>query len=91
MPPRRAQRFHPVARDREVEMSKFSRAFVPLTLAAALWVAPHVAAAEGPTTPLVDVAWLAKNLANPDIVVLDASPRQLYAVKHIPARSGSTS
>lgn len=33
---------------------------------------------------LVTVSWLEKNLKNPDVVILDASPLQAYASKHIP-------
>lgn len=33
---------------------------------------------------LVTVEWLHENLAKPNVVVLDASPTQFYAAKHIP-------
>ncbi|HYK90928.1 MAG TPA: rhodanese-like domain-containing protein, partial [Acidobacteriota bacterium] len=41
-------------------------------------------AAEGIKGHLVDVGWLEKNLKNADILILDASPNQIYATKHIP-------
>lgn len=40
-------------------------------------------AEEGIRGNLVDVNWLAKNLKNPDVVILDASP-ETYAKQHIP-------
>jgi len=33
---------------------------------------------------LVSVNWLEKNLKNADVLILDASPSQIYAAKHIP-------
>jgi 3-mercaptopyruvate sulfurtransferase SseA len=33
---------------------------------------------------LVDVRWLAKNLTNPGLLLLDASPAPLYTAQHIP-------
>jgi thiosulfate/3-mercaptopyruvate sulfurtransferase len=33
---------------------------------------------------LVSVSWLENNYKNPDILILDASPAQIYSVKHIP-------
>jgi len=49
---------------------------------------PAVAAPQSTgSTPgghLVDARWLEKHLANPDVLVLDASPSQLYAAQHIP-------
>jgi thiosulfate/3-mercaptopyruvate sulfurtransferase len=33
---------------------------------------------------LVSSSWLEKNLNNPDILIIDASPSQMYSVKHIP-------
>lgn len=39
---------------------------------------------EGIKGNLVSVHWLEKNLANPDVVILDASPAQIYRTKHIP-------
>src|ERR1700741_4147520 len=40
-------------------------------------------AEEGIRGNLVDVSWLAKNLKNSDVVILDASP-ETYATKHVP-------
>lgn len=42
------------------------------------------AAADPGRSNLVSVDWLQKNLANADVVVLDASPSTVYAAKHIP-------
>jgi 3-mercaptopyruvate sulfurtransferase SseA len=33
---------------------------------------------------LASVSWLERNLSNPDVVILDASPAQIYTAKHIP-------
>lgn len=50
------------------------------------WLLPGqlVMADEGVNRNLVTVKWLEKNLKNPDVVILDASPLQVYASKHIP-------
>ena len=55
-----------------------------VTVAACLLLAQPSFAAESIKGNLVDVQWLAKNLHNADVVVLDASMGQLYAAKHIP-------
>lgn len=39
---------------------------------------------EGIKGNLVSVNWLQKNLKNTDVVLLDASPSQIYTAKHIP-------
>lgn len=49
-------------------------------IAALLFLVSHAAAASN----LVDVKWLEKNLSNPDVVLLDASPPPLHAKQHIP-------
>ncbi len=41
-------------------------------------------AAEGINGNLVSVDWLGKNIKNADVLVIDASPGQVYAAKHIP-------
>ena len=33
---------------------------------------------------LVNVKWLEKNLKNTGVIILDASPSQVYTAKHIP-------
>ena len=53
-------------------MSKISKARILLTVAASLLAAP--ATAQGVGGHLVDVRWLEKNLANPNVLLLDASP-----------------
>jgi thiosulfate/3-mercaptopyruvate sulfurtransferase len=55
-----------------------------LAVAACLVVAQPVKAADGITGNLVTVGWLQKNLGNPDVLLLDASPAQIYKAKHIP-------
>lgn len=45
----------------------------------------HPAMAAGRVTGnLVTGTWLRQNLRNPEVIVLDASPAQIYATKHIP-------
>ena len=40
--------------------------------------------AEEERSNLVNVKWLEKNLKNADVIILDASPSQVYTAKHIP-------
>jgi thiosulfate/3-mercaptopyruvate sulfurtransferase len=66
-------------------MSKTWRNAALLVIAGCL--SPCVPAEAAPQTAasnLVDVGWLEKNLSNPAVVLLDASPAQLYAAQHIP-------
>ena len=65
-------------------MWKQVRHGVRLAIAGCLFVVPSVLAAERGTGNLVDVDWLSKHLGSPDVLVLDVSPGQLYAAKHIP-------
>jgi len=51
--------------------------------AAGLLLAQPVMAAKDIEGPLVKVEWLQKNLKNPGVLILDASPAQAYAAKHI--------
>jgi thiosulfate/3-mercaptopyruvate sulfurtransferase len=53
-------------------------------VAACLLVAHSAMAADGITGNLVSVGWLEKSLGTPDVLVLDASPSQIYKTKHIP-------
>jgi 3-mercaptopyruvate sulfurtransferase SseA len=55
-----------------------------LAIEGCLLLAQPSMAAEGIKGNLVNVAWLEKNLGNADVLVLDASPGQIYTVKHIP-------
>jgi 3-mercaptopyruvate sulfurtransferase SseA len=47
-------------------------------------LAQPLMAEEGIKGNLVSVNWLGKNLKNADVVILDASPSQIYTAKHIP-------
>jgi len=49
-----------------------------------LLLARPLVADEGIQGNLVTVNWLEKNLKNADVLILDASPGQAYAAKHIP-------
>ncbi len=55
-----------------------------LAVAGSLFLAQPGMAAKRVQGNLVDVHWLEKNLANPDLLLLDASPTQIYMAKHVP-------
>ncbi|MBF8247902.1 MAG: hypothetical protein HW374_702 [Bacteroidetes bacterium] len=55
-----------------------------LAVASCLLLAQPLMAQEGIKGNLVNVGWLEKNLKSADVVILDASPSQIYAAKHIP-------
>ena len=50
----------------------------------AIGIGQPAKAAEGGKGTLVTVQWLKKELGNDGVLVLDASPAQIYAEKHIP-------
>ena len=64
-------------------MSKILRSWGFIAVAGCLLLGPSLTAGEGNEGPLVKVEWLEKNLKNPDVLILDASPAQAYAAKHI--------
>jgi len=55
-----------------------------LAVAGCLLLAQPLMAEEGIKGNLVNVNWLEKNLKNADVLILDASPTQIYTTKHIP-------
>ena len=55
-----------------------------LAVAGCLLLAQPLMAAEGINGHLVTATWLKGNLEKADVLVLDASPAQLYAMQHIP-------
>jgi thiosulfate/3-mercaptopyruvate sulfurtransferase len=59
-----------------------------LAIGGCLLLAQPSMAAEGIQGNLVNVGWLEKNLRNADVLVLDASPGQIYTAKHIPGAVG---
>jgi 3-mercaptopyruvate sulfurtransferase SseA len=65
-------------------MARVTRWILALTAAVGLLAPSRAAAADWPAGPLVDVGWLSQNLQAPNLRILDASPAQLYAAKHIP-------
>ncbi len=65
-------------------MRKVFRYGFILAIAGCLIIAQSLMAEEGIKGNLVTVSWLEKNRKNADVVILDASPSQIYAVKHIP-------
>lgn len=52
--------------------------------AACLLLAQPAGADEGTSGHLASVAWVQRNLNNADVLILDVSPTQIYAAKHIP-------
>jgi 3-mercaptopyruvate sulfurtransferase SseA len=69
-------------------MLKASRYWFLFAVTACLFVAQTVKAEDGIRGNLVDVHWLEKNLKNPNILILDASPES-YAKQHIPGAIGA--
>ncbi len=65
-------------------MSKVVRFCGLVAVTVVLVAAQPLMAAEGIKGNLVDVRWLEKNLKNPEILILDASPAPIYAAQHIP-------
>ena len=65
-------------------MLKVLRYSFLLAVASYLLMAPPLMAADGIESNLVNVKWLEKNLRNADVLILDASPTQIYTEKHIP-------
>ena len=65
-------------------MLKVVRNCVLAVITGCLLLAQPLIAAEGPNGNLVTPRWLEKNMSSADILILDASPAQLYAAKHIP-------
>jgi thiosulfate/3-mercaptopyruvate sulfurtransferase len=59
-------------------------AFLLLSLTIFLLIPQPLMAEEGINGNLVTIQWLEKNLKSSDLVLLDASPGQVYAAKHIP-------
>jgi len=55
-----------------------------LAVASCLLLAQPLMAQEGINGNLVSVSWLQKNFKNDNVVLLDASPGQMYAAQHIP-------
>lgn len=65
-------------------MLKMSKLWVLFLMAVFLLAPPPSIATEGIQGRLASVAWLEKNLARTDVLILDASPAQLYKQQHIP-------
>ena len=65
-------------------MSKALRHWFLFTVAGCLLLALPSIAAAGIGGNLVDIRWLEKNLAKAEVLILDASPTQIYAATHIP-------
>ena len=57
---------------------------ISLVILGCLLLAQSLIAQEGIKRNLVTVEWLEKNLKNANVIILDASPTQIYNEKHIP-------
>lgn len=64
-------------------LRKIRKCFLLLTIGATLFMSLPLMAADERAN-LVKAKWLEQNLKNADIIILDASPAQIYSVKHIP-------
>src|SRR5204863_4564016 len=69
--------------EKEINMSKLFRYCLLIAVVGCLLMAQPLMADEGMKGNLVTANWLEKNLKNPDLVLLDASPEK-YATGHIP-------
>ena len=65
-------------------MSKIFRVWLFLLFTSSSFMLLPVSAAETGKGNLVNVQWLENNLQREDVLLIDASPGQLYAAKHIP-------
>ena len=65
-------------------MSKFFKYCLLLVLASCALLARPAMATDGMSGHLVSVAWLEQNLGSADLLILDASPGQIYKGQHIP-------
>ncbi len=65
-------------------MLKVARHGFLFAVAICLFLAQPLMAAEGIKGNLVSVNWLENNLKSADVLILDASPAQMYAAQHIP-------
>ena len=65
-------------------MSKVLRYCFLIAVAGGLLLAQPLMAADGIEGHLVNIKWLEMNLKNADVLILDASPTQIYTAKHIP-------
>jgi 3-mercaptopyruvate sulfurtransferase SseA len=69
----------------EVNMSKRPIHWLLVVVVSALFMVRPALAAEGDRAHLASVQWLEKNLGRDDVLLLDASPAQMYSAQgHIP-------
>ena len=68
----------------EGSMLRVSKHWFVFLVAGCLLLAQPLMAADGIKGNLVSVDWLEKNLQRDDVLILDASPAQMYASQHIP-------
>jgi 3-mercaptopyruvate sulfurtransferase SseA len=73
-----------ILEDLKINVMKILKYCFLLSFAVCILLLQPLMAQEGIRGNLVSVAWLEKNLKNAGVVLLDASPTQIYATKHIP-------
>jgi len=64
--------------------TKKTKYYLSLTIVGCLFLSQFLMAQEGIKGNLVTAGWLEKNLKNANIIILDASPTQIYKENHIP-------
>ena len=67
-----------------MRLGRLARCFFLPGAAACLLAAPPLLAEEGIRGNLASVQWLEKNLQRDEVLLLDASPGQMYSAQHIP-------
>ena len=65
-------------------MRSLLRQWFLVAITGCLWIVQPSLAAGASSVNLVSVEWLETHLGRDDVLVLDASPRPMYAAKHIP-------
>ena len=65
-------------------MLKLSKYCLLFLIASCVLLARPLMAAEGIKGNLASVSWLEQNLTSADVLILDASPAQMYKAQHIP-------
>ena len=63
---------------------KLLKIYLFIAIASNIFLTHPVFAQDGVNGNLVNVEWLNENLNNPGVVILDASPAQIYNSNHIP-------
>jgi 3-mercaptopyruvate sulfurtransferase SseA len=68
----------------EDDMSKGLNHWFLVVITSSLFMVQSAVAAEGGNGQLVSVQWLEQNLKRDNVLLLDASPAQVYSARHVP-------